>query len=260
MDYFLKQTNQPLFADLMWSRPENRMHAGKLLIVSGSAAGFAVAGQAYVAADRAGAGTVRVVLPELLRSSMPKEVQFELEFAPSVAHGSFSKKALNDLLMHAHWADAVLLPGGIGRNSETSVLLDQFVQKQQGLLVVAEDALDIFVPTPKTLFERDQTVVVADFSQLQKMWHKLMADGSAVTFDSPLQVFAQQLTQLTQLYPASVITLHQSSLVVATGGKVSVTASTEQIWRITTASSAAVWAMQNPTKLFESLTTAVYSE
>lgn len=258
-DYLKQASDQPLFSDLMWSRPENRMHAGKLLIVSGSAAGFAVAGQAYAEADRAGAGVVRVVLPELLRKQVPHEVQFELEFAPSVAHGSFAKKALSDLLMHAHWADAVLVPGGIGRNSETSVLLDQFVQKHGGLLVIAEDALDVFVPSPLQLFDRPQTVVVADFSQLQKMWHKLVA-GSAITYDAPLQVFAEQLGELTTAHPAGVITLHQGSLMVAHGGQVSVTSSKEQIWRVATASSAAVWAMQNPTKIFEALTTAIYFE
>lgn len=260
MEPYVKQThNTPLFSDLMWSRPENRMHAGKLLILSGSAAGFAIAGQAYAEADEAGAGVVRVVLPELLRKQVPREVQFELEFAPSVAHGSFAKKALSDLLMHAHWADAVLLPGGIGRNSETSVVLDQFMQKHSGLVVIAEDALDLFVPSPIVLFDREQTVVVADFSQLQKMWHKLVA-GSVITYDAPLQVFAEQLSELTSIHPASVITLHQGSLIVAHNGQVSVTPSIEQIWRIATASSAAVWAMQNPTKVFEALTTAVYRE
>ena len=114
--------------------------------------------------------------------------------------------------------------------------------------------------SPKTLFEREQTIVVADFSQLQKMWHKLVGGESVITFDSPLQVFAEQLANLTNTYPASIVTLHQGSLVAATGGQVSATSSSEQIWRVATASSAAVWAMQNPSKLFEALTTAVYSE
>lgn len=258
MDYFIAQSRaKPLFDDLMWSRPENRLHAGKLLIVSGNAAGFAIAGQAYAAANAAGAGTVRVLLPELLRKSVPKEMQFELEFAPSVAHGSFAKKSLSELLMHAHWADAVLLPGGIGRNSETSVVIDQFVQKHPGLLVIAEDALDIFIPAPKTLFDRTDTIVVADFSQLQKMWHRLVGGDSVITFDAPLQVFAQQLAELTTRYTAGVVTLHQGSLVVALSGRVSVTPSTEQIWRVDIASKAAVWTMQNPTKYFEALTTSI---
>src|ERR1700694_1895314 len=117
MDYWYKQDMyQALFPDLVWSRPENRQQAGKLLIISGSAAGFAVAGQAFSSAEKAKVGVVRVVLPELLRKSVPREIQFELDFAPSVAYGSFAKIALNDLLAHASWADAVLLPGGIGRN------------------------------------------------------------------------------------------------------------------------------------------------
>ena len=72
--YWHKQSaTAPLYSDLIWSRPENRAQAGKLLILSGSAAGFSVAGQAYGAAQDA--GVVRVVLPELLRRTVPKELR-----------------------------------------------------------------------------------------------------------------------------------------------------------------------------------------
>ena len=232
--YWHKQSaTAPLYSDLIWSRPENRAQAGKLLILSGSAAGFSVAGQAYGAAQDA--GVVRVVLPELLRRTVPKELKFELDFAPSVAHGSFAKKALNDLLIHANWADAVLLPGGIGRNSETSALLEQFVQKYTGLLVIAEDALDVFIEVPKLLFERENTVVVVDFSQLQKMWHKLTRGESVIKFDTPLQLFVEQMHTFSKEVPVGIITHHQGVLLAAYGGEVSTTPSKEKIGRVTTA-------------------------
>ena len=252
-------TDRPLFPDLVWSRPENRMYAGKLLIISGSAAGFAVAGQAYAAAEQAGAGVVRVLLPELLRKSVPKEVQFELDFAPSVAHGSFAHKALSDLLANAAWADAVLLPGGLGRNSETAGMFEQFVQKYTGLLVITEDALDMFINTPKLVFERPGTVVVADFSQLQKVWHKVVPGLPALTFSSPLQPTVDLLNEATLQVGCCLVTSHQSTLQVAYKGQVSSTPCEDKIWRVETASKAAVWAMQHPSKLFEAVTTALVS-
>ena len=41
-DYWHKQTSsKPLFPELIWSRPENRQLAGKLLIIGGNLHGFA---------------------------------------------------------------------------------------------------------------------------------------------------------------------------------------------------------------------------
>lgn len=258
--YWHKQSaSEPLFPELVWSRPENRQQAGKLLIVSGDATGFAVAAQAYQAALTAGAGVVRVVLPDFLRSLVPKQVQFELDFAPGIKHGSFSKSALGNLLEQSGWADAVLLPGGIGRNSETSAMLEQFVQVYSGLLVLAEDALDVFIKQPKLLFDRASTIVVADFSQLQKMWPLVMRNQPAITYDLPLQVFVEALHKLTSTLAAVIVTERQSLLFVSFEGRVSTTPITDKIWRVQTASANAVWAVQHHAKLFEAVTTSVRS-
>src|SRR5689334_2117479 len=96
--YWLKQTSeQPLFPDLLWARPENKRHAGKLLIVGGNKFGFAAPGTAYAAAVKAGVGSCRVLLPEALRrivgDSLPEAV-----FAPSNISGSFRQSALAELL------------------------------------------------------------------------------------------------------------------------------------------------------------------
>ena len=49
--YWHKQTvEKPLFPDILWSRPQNKRQAGKLLIVGGHAESFAAVGEAYAAA------------------------------------------------------------------------------------------------------------------------------------------------------------------------------------------------------------------
>ena len=66
--YWLRQEqSKPLFPELEWSRPENRLAAGKLLVAGGNAHGFAAPAEAYTAAVKAGAGTVRVLLPDAIR-------------------------------------------------------------------------------------------------------------------------------------------------------------------------------------------------
>src|SRR5471032_3085314 len=106
-DYWHKQAaDKPLYPDLLWSRPENRAQAGKLLIVGGNAHGFAAAGEAYAEATKAGVGTARVLLPDSLQKTVGKVFEAG-EYAPSTPSGSFAKRALAELLAMAEWADGV---------------------------------------------------------------------------------------------------------------------------------------------------------
>ena len=54
-----QEPGEPLFPDLLWSRPENRQFAGKLLIMGGNAHGFAAPAEAYAHAEKAGIGVAR---------------------------------------------------------------------------------------------------------------------------------------------------------------------------------------------------------
>lgn len=67
--YWLKQSNaEPLFPDLIWSRPESKQAAGKLLIIGGNAHGFSAPAEAYVIAGKSGIGSTRVVMPNALKT------------------------------------------------------------------------------------------------------------------------------------------------------------------------------------------------
>src|SRR5882762_3047468 len=103
--YWYKQTSEkPLYPDLLWSRPENKSQAGKLLIVGGNLHGFAAAGEAYTEAVKAGIGTARVLLPDSLQKTVGRVFEAG-EYAPSTPSGSFSRKALAELLDMSGWSD-----------------------------------------------------------------------------------------------------------------------------------------------------------
>src|SRR5437868_284792 len=125
---WLRQNREPLFPNILWSRPENKRYAGKLLIIGGHKQSFNDVSAAYSAALKAGIGTVRVILPDSLQKMLAK-VFPEAEYAASTPIGSFSRQALGSLLDAADWADGVLLAGDLGRNSETAILLEAFVEK-----------------------------------------------------------------------------------------------------------------------------------
>jgi hypothetical protein len=256
-EYWQKQdVKEPLFPDILWSRPESRRGAGKLLIVGGNAMGFAAVGEAFNGAMNGGAGIVRAVLPDVLRKSVGAVLE-DCEFAPSTPSGSFAKDALTELIVQSEWADAVLLAGDFGRNSETAILLEQFVQKYSGQLIITKDSVDYFTHTPNLILERNKTVIVLTLAQLQKL-------GTAAKFQTPfllsmgLMLLAQALHAFTSEFPATIVTRELDSIILGHQGKVSSTklyAETD-IWRVKTASKAAVFWMQNPKKPYEAITSS----
>ncbi|HEY5442508.1 MAG TPA: hypothetical protein VIJ68_03150 [Candidatus Saccharimonadales bacterium] len=257
-DYWHKQSAaQPLYPDLLWSRPENKARAGKLLIVGGNSHGFAAAGEAYAEAGKAGIGTARVLLPDSLQKTVGSVFEAG-EYAPSTPSGSFAKRALAELLDLGTWADATLLAGDFGRNSETSILLEQFAAKYTGQLALTKDAVDYFVKAPNALLARPDTLLVLSFAQLQKIATNSRF-SAAFTFKMDFLPLIETLHKFTQEHQTALIVKHLQTMFVAVNGQVSTTKLTEDIdiWRVKTAAHATVWWLQNPSKPFEALTTSI---
>lgn len=256
--YWQQQSaDTPLFPDILWSRPETKQGAGKLLIVGGNSFGFAAPGQAFVTATKAGIGVCRVLLPEALRKTIGSHMA-EADFAPNNPSGSFSKNALEPLLTNAMWANATLLAGELGRNSETAVTLETFVKRYRGPLTVTRDATDYFLKTPSDVLDRPETMLVVSFEQLQKLaLHShfevplLFSMGTALT--------ASWLHEFSLLHRALIVMSHDDQFFVAKEGRVVTqkNISDEKIWRVTSASRATVFWLQNPAKAFESVVTSL---
>lgn len=250
-----KQTpDTPLFPDLLWSRPENKAYAGKLLIVGGNAHGFAAPAEAYAAAMKAGIGTARVILPDQLQKTVGRNFPAG-EYAPSTPSGSFSQKALAELLDTAKWADAILLAGDFGHNSETAILLEKFAQDYAGRLILAGDAVNYFVSVSKPILNRPDSLLATEFAQLQKL-AKNANWPQAFTSDMDLLRLIDNMHDLSQSFAAGVILEHLDNTVVAVNGQVSTT-KIKPPSLVSAASAAAVWWLQNPTKPFEAITTSV---
>jgi len=254
---WLKQTSdEPLFADLIWSRPENRRQAGKLLIIGGNQHGFAAPAAAYNAALKAGVGSVRVLLPEKLKRTVG--TLLEADYAPSNVSGSFARAALDSFLEHAAWADGVLLAGNFGRNSETAVVLDSFSEKYPGQLVVAGDALDYFLNRGSKLTARENTYLIINLGKLQKLATNLHSDIMIRHQDS-LAEFVRKLSGLSVTSHSGIIVRHETHLAAAYRGKVGTTQWDEDLrWQTELPAYAAVWLLQQSGKPFEAMMSAIY--
>lgn len=256
--YWYKQSpNTPLFPDLLWSRPQNKQHAGKLLIVGGNKYGFAAPAEAYEASMAAGIGVAQVLLPvsvkKIAGSLLPN-----IEYAPSNPSGSFSQEALGELLLQAQWADGVLFAGDLGHNSETAIMLEAFLSKHSGRVSLTQDALEYCLSSPKRVINRPDTLLVLTMAQLQKL---AINAGFTVAFQLSMDLLylVEGLHDFTSQYPLKLIVKHLDQMVVALNGNISTTRLEKDldIWRVKTAATANVWWIQNLDKPFESLTTAV---
>lgn len=256
--YWYKQTaEQPLFPDLIWSRPQNKHTSGKLLIIGGNIHSFAAAGQAYSAAQQAGIGTARVVLPNVLQPTISKLIP-EAYFVASTPSGSLAERSLAEILELSAWADALLVAGDLGRNSETAILLEKLVSKYSGLLVLTKDSVDHFTHSVGAIIERPQAALVLSIAQLQRL--AISANFEmAFTFDMSLIRLVECLHEFTSRFAPYIIVKHLDTLIVAANGQVSSTKSKvdEQSWSLPTAAQASVWWLQNQSKPFEALTSAV---
>lgn len=259
-DYWHKQGEKALFPDLLWARPEVKSAAGKLLIIGGHAQSFAAAAEAYAAAEQAGIGTVRVLLPDSLEKTVSKLFP-GAEFAPSNPSGGFAARALAELLATAQWADGVLLAGDLGRNSESLAMLENFAGKYTGQLTITKDTGDFFCTQPQSIAARTDTLLVLSLGQLQKLGKSLHLPY-AFTSDLGIMQLVELLHTFTTTHPnIHIITRHQNQYVVAVKGNIGTSAipGEKPIWRVTTAASASTWWLQNPSKPFEALTTSFVS-
>lgn len=251
---WLRQTpDKPLFPDILWSRPENKRHAGKLLIVGGHQQSFNAVSEAYAAALKAGIGTARVILPDKLQKMLAKLFP-EAEYAPSTPIGSFSRQALDTLLEAAEWADGVLLGGDFGKNSETAILLESFTGKYNGQLAVTGDTLEYFMQKPTELLGRENTLVVAGVPKLQKLAQSIVP----IKQRDDLVQMINKLSNLTDGVKANITTNHSSQVIVASQGEVSSTPAKKAIEDVELAACASVWWLQQPEKAFEAISTAAY--
>lgn len=259
MDYWQKQTDQPLFPDLLWSRPQNRQTAGKLVIIGGNSHGFAAPVTAFGEAEKAGFGTGRVLLPDATQKMLGKHLE-NVFFLPSSPSGSFGQKALAELLEQSAWSDGALLAGDFGRNSETAVLLESFISKYNGLLILAKDSIDNFYAQPKTILNRPQTALACTTGQLQKL---LIQAGSMqpVYLGMNLVQLVEVLHEITKAFEAHIIVKHHQNVLVACQGQVSSTSTDlteDDPWRVPAGAWASVFWLQNPSQPYAALTSAVY--
>lgn len=249
--------DKALFPDIAWNKPEQKAHAGKLGIIGGNKLGFVAVGDAYAAALNAGVGQVRVLLPDMLKKSVPPLLT-DVIYGASNPSGGLAKGAGADMHALGAWADAILLIGDAGKNSETAILYEDFVRNYTGQLTITRDAIDLLQNTPDLVVEHPNTLLVVSFAQLQKIFTKVYYP-KILTFSMQLQQLVETLHKFTITYPVSIVTFHQDHIVVANGGQVMTMPwqNPMTIWKGGVATNVAAYWLWNPKKPLQAATASL---
>ncbi len=256
--YWLKQDkNKPLFPDIEWAKPEQKQLAGNLGIAGGSKAGFRAAIMAYETAMAYGAGDVKLLLPDTLKPLMPPGTT-NISLASSTSTGSFSHAAMESFQALLEWANAVLLIGDNGKNSETSLLLANFLKSIDKPAVLARDTIDLLMTDMAFILENRNITLITSLAQLQKIFRTTYYP-KMITFNIQLSNLVEILHKFTITYPISLTTYHDGVLIVAANGQVTTTPlkNPMSIWSGEFATRASCQLMWSKSKPLEAITTAV---
>ena len=258
--FWHQQVNsQPLYPDILWNQPEHKSLAGKLGIIGGNLYGFNSVAVAYNAAQKAGIGTMRILLPNSLAKTITPTWP-ECEFAPSTKSGGFSAKAIGEWIELAAYSDAIVISGDLNRNSETSILLERFIAEDRTLpLTLAGDSLTLLIDTPSELINHKQlTIATNNLSQLQRL---LTAIRYPMAIKSTFNLYqlVNLLHSLTGSYDLTIVLLHEEQIILAHKGLVYSALNPKRIDYLSIATAASVWRLQQSTKAFEAMTTGIYN-
>lgn len=247
------QLDKPLFPDIEWERPQQKSQSGKLLIIGGHSQGFNDIGSAYKGAVRAGAGEIKVILPDKLKPLL-KNIIPEAIFMPSTPSGSLGEVALNNLVSFTDWADAVLIIQ-TGTNSESTLLITKLVRQLKSRLVITDDLIDV-LNQDLNLALRQNNLLVLSFNGLQKLY-KVTKSPNALLHDMGLRPFVLAL-QNTMDLSDPLVSIYDNSVIVKFSDNLSSTKKSIIKSSFELAGFMSVWWIQQLDKPFEVLTASAY--
>ncbi|MCL2085647.1 hypothetical protein FWH09_01790 [Candidatus Saccharibacteria bacterium] len=278
LKYWSKQGKDPLFPDVLWSKPEQRGQAGNLGIIGGNKLGFYGVSRAVEGAKSAGVGNVRVLMPNALEGALGGQRGDSLKvgtarpsdiiFAPSTEIGSFSSKALMEATALSDWSDLLLIVGDLSKNSETAIFLEKLLEHQiEKPILLTRDAAELALPSASTWLHNPHMTIFTPLSGLQKLFRGVYYP-KVITFSMPILTLIEDLHKFTLTYPVSIITIHQQvnqepQFLIGSSGKVvtmPIGLAKQSIispWLGDLSARISAYLMWNPNKPLEAITTAL---
>ena len=258
--YWKKQVNnEKLFPEIEWNKPQQKQMAGHLAVIGGNKLGFSAVANSYQTALSYGAGEAKLLMPEVLKPLMPKDIS-DISFAPNNVAGSFNNMAEVELKALGGWATTVLFIGDSSKNSETGLLFSEFIATYEKPTIITRDAIDLLLQDMTNILQKDNITLITSLAQLQKIFRTTYYP-KMITFNMQLNNLVETLHKFTLTYPVTILTLHADQIVIAKEGQVVTQSWSEpmRIWRGHTAAKGASYLVWNPKTPLEALTTSIFS-
>ncbi len=251
-----KQTlDSPLFEDIIWEKPENKLLSGKYLIVGGNSHEITSTAQIYENLTKVGSSNILVAIPNTLKK-LVDHMDLKISYLPSNPSGSIGLKATAELLDLANQVDITIIAQDLGKNSETVLTLEHFLAKNTGLLCFTSENIIILEDLDISLNEK--ILLVTSFSNLQKLLSKKY--GIIIKKLDELYVILNTLKEFNIKHPVNIVCVHEDIIIVVSEGRVSTTKiPNDKTVSIELLSASASFYMVNyPTKTYQAISSAVY--
>lgn len=164
---FERQTDQPLFPNVLFNRPVTRHAAGRLLVPGGFAGEFSLPTAIFQLAAAAGIGECNVILPETLAKLLGGAPG--TSFAPANPSGSLGSEALGRILELAEDADAVAIGASLSGNSNTAILVEKLARELPGPVIYFADALVALQHDLRLITDNPGALVIATMPEVFKL-------------------------------------------------------------------------------------------
>jgi len=274
--------NKILYPDILWERPVHyyKSKAGKVLVLAGSKS---MTGEAILAAEgvfRSGTGILTLGFPDRVKDFykdiLPEAMTLAL---PSTLSDSLSKSGHDQIIEQANSCDIALIGPGLSNNAETTQLVWDLLFELNVPIVLDADGLTALSTGIEVMRKKESEAFMTDyFKKIRNCLiltphpgeaHRILKAISPKGYDS--KRFSEKYIEIHKTEIANLITekigcitvlkghdtviaSRQGIVVNKVGGPELVTAGTGDVLSGIIASFVA----QNPKKIFEATSTAVY--
>lgn len=212
MDYWQKLSKNP-FEDLAWNLPE--MKQGSVSIFGGHDKSFNTEVRiCEKILNNTKIKDVQLILPDVLKNKLPPVENFL--FVKSTDTGSLADSP--ELAAAVSVSDFNLFLGDFSKNSITAHAVGSACVSAEKPLLLTRDSVDLITgETPEKILEKEFVIVLASMAQLQKLLQAMLYPKMILLSMSLMQA-AETLHKFTLSYPATIVTFHSGSIVVAKDG------------------------------------------
>lgn len=217
---FQKQENQPLFSEILWSRPQNTRSAKSLLIVGGHKQSFKHTQDLFMQSNAAGIGNAKLALPDSLKEKI--NIEHGILYLPSNRSGSISLKAGATLTNVGKNFDGILISSDLSDHPEISKLVSKMVGAFKTTFIF--DGAAVFYVNDNVLVGLKEKLLVLKYIDAQKFAAIAEVD-SWNTEKNGLVAQIENISALAKHLSSNLVVTTGSNNIVCVQNKISVTSS-----------------------------------